>query len=68
MATDMKMGIWRGYLPSRSSDVPFSTVSTHHLAPIAHPPKRNLAGVPHSTQILIRVPNFMATDLNMGSR
>ena len=39
MAADMKMGIWRGYLPSASSDTPFSTISTRHFAPIVHPPK-----------------------------
>ena len=68
MAADMKMGIWRGYLPSGSSDAPFPTISTCHLASMAPPPKRSLSGVPYSTRIIIRVPNFMAADMKMGSR
>ena len=68
MAAGMKMGIWQGYPPSTSSDTPLCTISTYHLAPIAPLPKRNLAGVPYYTRILIRVPNFMAADMKMGSR
>ena len=64
----LKMGVLQGNRSSGSSDAPFSTISTLHLAPIAPPPKRNLAGVRYSTRILIRVPNFMATDMKMGSR
>ena len=40
MATDMKMGIWRGFLPSEYSKTRFYAISTRNLAPIAPFPSK----------------------------